>query len=84
MGNFMLFTNKVIKNYKAFAKFRAIKPNDSMLTGKTNKQKKKKQKNTQNFRTSSFLNHEIREKIHKENLIILKVIHQGHILETFN
>ena len=38
----MLFTNKVIKNYKAFAKFRAIKPNDSMLTGKTNKQKKKK------------------------------------------
>ena len=42
MGNFMLFTNKVIKNYKAFAKFRAIKPNDSMLTGKTNKQKKKK------------------------------------------
>ena len=72
----MLFTNKVIKNYKAFAKFRAIKPNDSMLKGK--------KKNTQNFRTSSFLNHEIREKIHKENLIILKVIHQGHILETFN
>ena len=34
MGNSMLFTNKVIKNYKAFAKFRAIKPNDSMLKGK--------------------------------------------------
>lgn len=78
----MLFTNKVIKNYKAFAKFRAIKPNDSMLKGK--KKNTHKKKNTQNFRTSSFLNHEIREKIHKENLIILKVIHQGHILETFN
>ena len=38
----MLFTNKVIKNYKAFAKFRAIKPNDSMLTGKKKKQKKTK------------------------------------------
>ena len=46
MGNFMLFTNKVIKNYKAFAKFRAIKPNDSMLTGKKNKQTKKKNKKT--------------------------------------
>ena len=53
-----------------------------MLKGK--KKNTHKKKNTQNFRTSSFLNHEIREKIHKENLIILKVIHQGHILETFN
>jgi len=39
MGNSMLFTNKVIKNYKAFAKFRAIKPNDSMLTGKKKNKK---------------------------------------------
>lgn len=77
----MLFANKVIKNYKAFAKFRAIKTNDSMLKGKkTNKQKKPHTKLQNQF----ILNHEIREKIHEENLIILKVIHQGHILETFN
>lgn len=79
----MLFTNKVIKNYKAFAKFRAIKTNDSVLKGKKNTNNNNK-KNTQNFRTGSFLNHEIREKIHEEKLIILKVIHRGHILETFN
>ena len=49
----MLFANKVIKNYKAFAKFRAMKTNDSILKGKkTNKQQQKK--NTQNFRNSSF------------------------------
>lgn len=49
----MLFANKVIKNYKAFAKFRAMKTNDSILKGKkTNKQQQKE--NTQNFRNSSF------------------------------
>lgn len=37
----MLFTNKVIKNYKAFAKFRAIKTNDSVLKGKKKKRHKK-------------------------------------------
>ena len=76
----MLFANKVIKNYKAFAKFRAMKANDSMLKGKrTNKQKKHTK-----LQNQFILNHEIRVKIHEENLIILKVIHQGHILETFN
>ena len=39
----MLFANKVIKNYKAFAKFRAMKTNDSILKcKKTNKQQQKK------------------------------------------
>lgn len=47
----MLFTNKVIKNYKAFAKFRAIKTNDSVLKGKkktTKNNNKKKHTELQN------------------------------------